>query len=387
MDLVLRVQTEDHLALALQDDEHSPESSRTYQAKLAKVLNNLGLPIPDEYHPNWKNTYVDCYYKRTRSDARFYDMFDIGINNARRSKKQMDKLGISSISLRRYDSLELLDSSHWTLQPDVRLLRRMEGSELPSSSRGRSASPRRTRKDLSVELTSSRRRRRRRERRHAPVLDDSELSLPIRDNKDIHSNPGKRRDAQISSGDSVSTSEGAVITRTTTTGIHGLSAKPVDSPIPNALITSKQHSQPSYRDSELKRELWDVRRQLTALKAREEHILRQIDDLGSSKGRDFSPGTLSEAESSDLNKTLESEGDHDLRAIRRELSEERKSKVEIREDLLREQKRRLDLEDCLDHANRRLDEYPVMVPAVQEALEMLSLLTEGVMLAVHGHGV
>lgn len=74
-------------------------------------------------------------------------------------------------------------------------------------------------------------------------------------------------------------------------------------------------------------------------------------------------------------------------AIRRELSEERKSKVEIREDLLREQKRRLDLEDCLDHANRRLDEYPVMVPAVQEALEMLSLLTEGVMLAVHGHGV
>lgn len=106
-----------------------------------------------------------------------------------------------------------------------------------------------------------------------------------------------------------------MITRTTTTGIHGLSAKPVDSPIPNALITSKQHSQPSYRDSELKRELWDVRRQLTALKAREEHILRQIDDLGSSKGRDFSPGTLSEAESSDLNKTLESEGDHDLRGM------------------------------------------------------------------------
>ncbi|PSR82070.1 hypothetical protein PHLCEN_2v6140 [Hermanssonia centrifuga] len=155
----------------------------------------------------------------------------------------------------------------------------------------------------------------------------------------------------------------ASATSTTTPG-------PNDTLGPNAGTSlSKQ------RELFLNRELWDVRRQITALRARETKILDEL-------GRDHAPEpaeslAAKNGPSEDKSKAMEAEN----RSLRDQLQRETLRRKLVEEACENERRRRKLAEDTLDDARREYDE-PLVVPAMMDAFERIAQLTGDALMAV-----
>ncbi|KAL4252372.1 hypothetical protein ABKN59_004844 [Abortiporus biennis] len=140
--------------------------------------------------------------------------------------------------------------------------------------------------------------------------------------------------------------------------------------------------------SSLNRELWDVRRQVTALKARENTIMGQIRELSPGEilddsndhGKDGTGGGNGgdlEKKYGEKVKKLEEE----VESLRRELSREYERRKDAEADVEVERRRRIHAEDVLQDARREYN-APLIVPAMMEAFQRIGELTTNAILAV-----